>query len=372
MRIRPFLLVIALFAVAPAGARASRLHVLVPAVTAFTGDGTRWVAFEEPGVKGIHVLDTDAGHGATFASPCVLEDKAAAAAGRFLLDCGSEGEEQALLDARSGATTRLPGRTYRWYGVGARYAIGLTRGRCMGLRREEGCLALYDIANGTVDKVAPSIVPDPNRPGAPPVCRGLRHRVSADSAKEVDEGLGPLSPLESDYSYRDGMLVNAEGLGTEEGEPSPVRHLVLIWCDGARRLIATHPDPSDIEVYGFDLVLGARLLSWDTGHGSEDYEQEEVTGPGHGNLRHGVLVSYDLRTGARQVWQLPVLKLRVLRELVEPAELDVRGTFGISTHTAKDIFWLATRRLPCSYGKAGCSVNGPVISSLYVARVSLG
>ena len=168
------------------------------------------------------------------------------------------------------------------------------------------------------------------------------------------------------------MLVNAEGLGTEEGEPSPVRHLVLIWCDGARRLIATHPDPADIEPYGFDLVLGAGLLSWDTGHGSEDYEQEEVTGPGHGNLRHGVLVSYDLRSAARQVWQLPVLKLRVLREGIEPAELDVRGTFGVSTHTAKDIFWLATRRLPCSEGKTGCDVNGPVISSLYVARVPRG
>ena len=369
---RPLLLVIALLAAAPAGARASRLHVLVPAVTTFTGDGARWVAFEEPRVKGIHVLDTDTGHGATFASPCVLEDKAAAAAGRFLLECGVEEEEQALLDARSGATIRLPGGTYRWYGVGARYVIGLTRGRCRGVRREEGCLALYDIADGTVDKVAPSIVPDPNRPGAPPVCRRLRRRVSADSAKEVSEGLGPLSTLESDFSYRDGLLADVEGLDTEEGEPSPVRHLVLRWCDGARRLIDTHPDPADIEIYGFDLVLGAGLLSWDTGHGSEEYEQEEVTGPGHGNLRHGVLVSYDLRTQARQVWQLPVLKLRVLREQIEPAELDIRGTFGVSTHTAKDIFWLATRRLPCSFGKAGCSVNGPVISSLYVARVSHG
>ncbi len=369
---RRLLLVIALFAVAPPAARASRLHVLVPAATTFTSDGTRWVAFEEPGVKGIHVLDTDTGHGVTFASPCVLEDKAAAAAGHFLLDCGSEEEEQALLDARSGATTRLPKRTYRWYGVGARYAIGLTRGRCRGLRREEGCLALYDIADGRIDKVAPSIVPDPNRPGAPPVCRRLRRRISADSAKEVSEGLGPLSPLESDYSYRDGMLADVEGLGTEEGEPSPVRHLVLSWCDGARRLIDTHPDPADVEIYGFDLVLGAGLLSWDTGHSSEGYEQEEATGLGHANLRHGVLVSYDLRTGARQVWQLPVLNLRVLREQIEPAELDVRGTFGLSTHTAKDIFWLATRRLPCSFGRTGCSVNGPVISSVYVARVSQG
>lgn len=40
-----------------------------------------------------------------------------------------------------------------------------------------------------------------------------------------------------------------------------------------------------------------------------------------------------------------VLKLRVLRD-VEPTELDVRGTFGVSTHTAKDVFWLATGSSP--------------------------
>src|SRR2546422_988768 len=71
----------------PVKAEGSPLRRIVSNIDAFTSDGTRYVAWEVPGQKPIFVLDTRTGRRQAIDSPCRLEDKAAAAAGRFLLQC---------------------------------------------------------------------------------------------------------------------------------------------------------------------------------------------------------------------------------------------------------------------------------------------
>ena len=320
----------------PPSAVASKLRLLAPSVTSFASDGTSYVAWQVPGEKSISVLDTRNGHRDQVEAPCPLADNAPAAAGRFLLECGEE--EEALLDVRTGATTMLPKpppHPYarfgpNWTGVGSRYVIGEggTSGRCRKRHSNEGCLVLYNIASRAVTEVAESLVPDPDRPGAPPLCPTLRSRVLKLSKAEILERMGPLTPLQSDFGYTEGVVVEPEGL-IKRAIAEPLKRLLVISCDGATRLVPTrsegrwNPD-GDVS----DLVLSDGLLTWDTGHSSNEYYEE----PGL-SLRHGTLVSYTLHTRDRQSWALPVLPLTVTENGTQNVRRRVSGVFGYSTHT---------------------------------------
>ena len=199
----------------PTSANASGLRRVVANADAFASDGTRYVAWDVVGPRPeTVVLDTSTGHMRKIGGVCGLEDRAPAAAARFLLDCGHE--QQALLDVKTGKTTLLPKPPPHeygeygpiWTGVGLHYVIGKAglHSRCHRPKRHESCTALYDIATGTMSKVPESRVPDPDSPGASPLCRALRSSVFSRSQFETLEGLGPLAPLTAGFGYREGPL----------------------------------------------------------------------------------------------------------------------------------------------------------------------
>jgi hypothetical protein len=355
-------------------AEASKLRRLVPNVVAFASDGTRYIAWEVLRQKPIFVFDTRTNRIRAFMSPCGLKDRAPAAAGRFLLECGLE-EEEALLDARTGVTTRLPTAPPHpyadygpiWEGVGSRYVIGKggTSGRCPNRGRNEECLALYDIATRKVTEVRESQVPDPNRAGAPPLCRGLRNRVRK-AFNPAFEGLGPLTPLEEAYySYSDGLFAEPEGY-VQEREPDLVRNFVLIPCEGPSTLVPVHSERFNLEPL-LSPDLNGDLLTWSTGHPTSAYEAEEIAGPGHGNLRHGILGSYNLRTHKRQLWMLPLLRLHVTRYLSGRGDANVVGTFGFSAHTDYAAFWIAAHDASCTESET-CPLENEVFA-IYEAHL---
>jgi hypothetical protein len=372
----PLLVVaVASLGVLPSAAVGSPFRQLASTVTAFASDGTRYVAWEAPGEKHIFILDTRTGHRSLVSSPCGLVDKAPAAAGRFLLECGLQ--EEALLDARTGITRMLPaapphsapGYGPIWTGVGSRYVIGEggDSERCRKHRRHEGCLALYDIATSAISEVAESDLPDPDRPGARAVCRALQSRVSKVIRAQTLEGLGPLSPLQSDFGYSDGLLAEPEGLDRNEFA-EPVRHLLIVPCHGRTMLVPAHAERGNLEPYGWDLQFAGGLLTWDTGHLIGSYNQEEESGTRGADLRHGILGSYDLHVHRSEIWRLPVLALHGTRELVSPSKVVVKGTFGYSAHTDQDVFWIAARSFSCVFGEGGCAPEHEVFA-IYAARL---
>jgi hypothetical protein len=192
----------AAFVLVSAGAaKASGLRPVATRVSTLATDEQRYVAWESPGKRSIVVLDTKTGRRRRLDVRCPLMGGAPAAEGRFLLECGSG--ETALLDVRSGVAVSLPSLAAPsygepgWTGAGARYVVGKGANGpgCRKLKRHEGCLALYEIATGRVSEVAETLSPDPDRPGAPPLCPALRRRVF-----EFGESEDPKARVRSPHS----------------------------------------------------------------------------------------------------------------------------------------------------------------------------
>jgi hypothetical protein len=314
--------------------------------TAFATDGTRFAAWERRGRTGIVVLDTRTGHPREINDGCGLESEGRA--GRFLVGCSSQ--QQALLNARTGGLRLLPKpppHSYGEYGpiweaVGLRYVMGDAglHARCHRTQRHEGCTVLLDLATGAMSKFPESQVRDIDRPGAPLVCPALRRKLF----------LWEKSDFAEEFSYAGGLLAEPERFGE-----APVRHVRIDGCHGDPLLLPTSPLP-------LNLQLAGGLLTWDTGHWASEFENGLVEGPRAGReLRHGTLFSYNLHTGRRRTWALPLLPLHVLgREFSS-----ISGVFGYSAHTDYNVFWVATQSIDCGGEKGLCSAGEP--SAIYVA-----
>lgn len=327
-------------------AAAAKLHRVATDTTSYASDGTRYVAWEVHAHHGISVLDTGTRRRIEVSSRCGLEDGAPAAADRFLLGCAAE--EQALLDVQTGVVIPLPKPPPHligeygpiWTGVGLRYVIGKAglHARCQRPKRHESCTALYDIATGVMSEVPESGVPDPDRRGAPPLCRALRRKVFRRSKLETLEGMGPLGPLQSGFSYRNGLFAKPEQIGE-----APVRNVRIVRCHGAPTVLSIRREPPNPEPFPSDLQLGGGFLTWDTGHPSAAFDEEVMEGPRAG-LRRGTLTSYDLRTRRLRSWRLPAMRLEL--HGLDPREWPV-GVFGYSAHTHYAAFWIAAQDVNC-------------------------
>jgi hypothetical protein len=231
-----------------------------------------------------------------------------AASGRFLLGCGAT---QALLAVPADRVAPLPMGAFAttWLAVGALYVEGRTGPEACGkaageLRHGRFCIALYDIATGAVSYRPESQVPDIDRVGAPTVCTLLRKPFVAEvPAPRFAYGLGYLA-----------MSAGAAGA------------VALERCDCQRRVLRASGDPEN-----FDLRGG--LLSWDSGHlGGEP--------PEPGEARSGTLWTYQLSSERRRHWTLP--RVTLVGEAPVPGVPEV---LGYSTHTARAVFWIATRSI---------------------------
>jgi hypothetical protein len=339
-------LVFAVLLVLSGASQASKWHRLAPTVVAFTTDGERYAAWQESGEGPIMILDTVDWRVSRLNVPgCELANQEwhpalslPAARGRFLLGCGRPHNDCAdgLLDGRSGTLLALPrvdcfGPV--WQAVGSHYVVGEDRAskcRQSAHERREGqaCLALYNLATGTVTDRPQSQVGDLDQPGAPLVCPALRKRV--------------ISAIEHEYRpsavYKDGVLA-------EPDAPLP-----LYRCHGRRTLLAPG---------GEDTELGGGLLSWDTG--SSDYTAAEDALPENtpAHPPGGRLFTYDLSTRRRHSFPLP----RVAVPL-GPRERPLVGVFGYSNHTAHAVFWIAATKI--AYGEAFPTVAGHAV---YAAKL---
>jgi hypothetical protein len=250
-----------------------------------------------------------------------------------------------------------------WAGVGARYVIGKAglHARCHRAKRHESCTALYDIATHRITEIPESLVPDPNLPGAPPLCHALRSTVFMRSNFEALEGsLGPLSPLMSGFSYSHNVLALAE-----IGE-SPGTNILIYRCDGSRSVLRVGREGPIRNPFSWNLQVGAGIVTWDTGHEGlaldAELEPESV-------FRLGTLTAYTVKTRRRRTWHLPIVSVKVVEPPsngLHPSHI-VRGTFGYSAHTAYDIFWRAEGRVFRTCGEV-CSVESQV-SYLYAAKL---
>jgi hypothetical protein len=358
-------------------AGASRLRLVAPRVSSFASDDARYLAWEVPGRPGVTALDMRTGERRTFSAPCPLMEGdpgpenggAPAAAGRFLLECGEE--SRALLDVRTGDTTTLPslapdpyyGYGPIWAAVGSRYVTGSagTSGRCPNRRPHEGCEALYAIGTGKVTDVAQRLVPDPNRPGAPPLCHALRAKAFVLSKHEFQ----PDVLAATYFGYGEGELVYPEGL-LREDIAEPLEHLHLDRCHGASSLIPTHSvSGTDRDGNVLNIVLADGLVTWDTASFSEDYAEEpEQSAAVFGKA---AVVAYDLRTGVRRSWSPPALRLTVT-EVGTGRLTRETGIFGYAAHTASDVVWVAERGDTRSCAEKGCSTTVKD-SAIYVAPI---
>jgi hypothetical protein len=380
---------------------ASRLHPIATGVIAFSSDGTRYVAWEGQAKDTIFMLDTRTGRRKTINAPCPLDDKAPAAAGRFLLGCSTATEEHALLlDARTMRTTVLPGASYLsdglhgavWHGVGRYYVIGSTgvHARCDRLRRHEDCVALFDIATGVMSEVPEWRVPDVDRTGAPPLCHALRENVRHMSQGEFVSDWGPLIPLGSYFSYRDGLVARPEGLLKRE-IPNFVKHLIIERCHGPSILVPAHSERRQPHS-AWHLELSGGTLTWDTAPNDiwavslwEEEEEarlgrelESTKHPAKRSMDPGTLIRYNLHTHESTTWPLPVVKLHLTVEFFRPLSRHVSGIFGYSAHTDYEVFWIATTSLSCPASgdsSGGLSEEhcddeaGHIVSSIYGARL---
>jgi hypothetical protein len=336
----------------------------------FASDGSRYAAWEVRGRATIYILDTRSGRTSKVQANCSLDSGAPAGAGRFLAWCS--GSEQKLLDARTGAFLPLPKPPPHeygsygpiWTGVGLRYVVGSagSNGQCLKAKRHESCTALYDIARGTMSEVAESQMPDPDLPGAPPLCRALRRKVYLRTKFELLEGSGPLGPLGGGFSFRSGLFAHLEQIGE-----APVRHIRLERCHGSVTVVPVRPEPRerDFEAHAFNVEIGGGFLTWDTGNDSSSFDQEEEYGPrASGGLSRGTLSVYNLRTRQLHRWKLPNLRL-------EPKGLDRKplpvGVFGYSAHTGYMGFWIAARSVNCENEKGLCGDTDS--SDIYAAKL---
>jgi hypothetical protein len=336
----------------------------------FASDGSRYAVWEVRGRARIFILDTRSGRTSELQATCSLDSGAPAAAGRFLASC--EGSEQELLDARTGAFLSLPKPPRHeygsygpiWTGVGLRYVVGSagSNGQCLKAKRHESCTALYDIATGRVSEVAESQMPDPDLPGAPPLCRALRRKVYLRTKFELLEGSGPLGPLGGGFSFRSGLFAHLEQIGE-----APVRHIRIERCHGRATVVPVRRERGerDFEAHPFNVEIGGGYLTWDTGNQSSSFEQEEEYGPhATGGLSRGTLTVYNLRTRQLHSWKLRKLRL-------EPKGLDRKplpvGVFGYSAHTGYMAFWIAARSINCENEKGLCGDTDS--SDIYAAKL---
>jgi hypothetical protein len=343
---------------AAANAHASPLRRIATNIGPFASDGARyvaWEAFMAGSLAGgqIEVLDTRTARKHTVSTRCGLEGGAPAAAGLFLVSCGHE--EQGLLNVRTGVVRSLPPPPPHlygeygpvWTGVGRRYLVGKggLHARCHRPSRHERCTALYDIATAAVREVPESTVPDPDRPGAPPLCGALRRKIFLRSELEALEGLGPLAPLGSGFSYRDGVVAHPEEIGED-----PVRHMRVERCNRSSVSLPAHQERGRGEAFPWNVELGGGLLTWDTGHTTGSWQDELVEGRQAG-LRDGTLDTYRLAANQLHAWRLPPLRLRVLGRARDEWPI---GVFGYSAHTANTVFWIAAEDLNCEGEKGIC------------------
>lgn len=270
-------------------------------VDAFASDGVEYAAWQVGPHKPIVVLNTRSGKRRENAPHgCELQQQAngggtegTGAAGRFLLFC-KKGE--ALLDARTGKTVKLPavepdGAEYNWFSVGTRYVVG----------RE----VVYEIASGKVIEFAhASERADPNAPGA-------SMNALCPTVRSLAERYQPVIP-ERAFAYTRSLFARQLG---EHGNAQLDR------CHGNPKILRTGRDES----YAKDFDLRGGVLSWDTG--LEESRSAKVY--------RGSLYAYGLASHKRHRWALPITPG------VQEEYASERGTFGYSTHTANTVFWLA-------------------------------
>jgi hypothetical protein len=311
---------------------ADAFRPIVASTVSFSSDGIRFVAWEVQNGGPLVVMDADTGRRREVEPPtgCDLAGEEGrgklgrpAAAGRFLLKCGTR---DALLDARTAAVKLLPSDARAdvgWYAVGQRYVEGLAnQGSCAQSRAEitEGtfCLALYSMNTGRVGFRPQSRLPDLDGSGAPPICRALRSRIVAQHA-----GVG-----ERLFTYGDEYFAHQ---GARRGAVRVDR------CHGRSIVLHSSGEPVDFDVRG-------GLLTWDTGHEASNYFDESG----------GTLTAYSLSSGRRRHWNLPRQALDI------GIGQRATGVFGYATHTASRVFWIASRSLSCGTGE--CRVE---TSSVY-------
>lgn len=308
-----------------AATHAARLRLLAAKVTAFSSDGTRYVAWQTaPG--SVVVFDTRTGRRADIAIPggCALQDqernedhRPPAAAGRFLLACPAGGLGRALLDAHTHGVTTLP-TSGLWEAVGSAYVEGDAGNECSQTAREarQPCIALYDIATGVVSTRPQSQLGDVNRRGAPRICARVRDRVLAERAHEAREEL---------FVYGEGVFVRSRD----------AQGVDILGCRGQARILHASGQLENLQ-------LGGGILTWDTGNPGSVYKQPGV------DTRSGMLWSYEFSNGRRQYLKLPRLPV------VGGEEGPTVGILGYSAHADHMAFWIAAHTVEPS--KVGAAV----------------
>jgi hypothetical protein len=309
-------------------------------VVGFASDGSRYAAWQVSKGSAVVVLDTDTGRKAAIAIPmgCELPHEESkngkhAAGGRFLLSCI---DVSRILDVRTRTIAVLPEPIgpfdVGWDAIGLRYVEGTADPHTCSqsrIEREHGapCMALYDLATGTISYRPQSHVADLDRPA--PVCERLRQKLTAERGSGASEG---------QFAYSDGVFA----------EPDPHGHGVEVSrCRGRPVVLHSGGEPRDLE-------LGAGLLTWDTGSPGSTYNQDVPEGPGYGELW-----TYALATGRRRHLALPNLRVAIIGE-AKP----IVGVFGYSAHTRRTAFWIAAHTL--QLGQTGANLE---TSSVYASRL---
>jgi hypothetical protein len=163
------------------------------------------------------------------------------------------------------------------------------------------------LASSQVSYRPPSLWPDIDQAGAPPICRRLRAKVIAEER---------IGGTEREFDYNAGWFARLA---------KHRRYIEMNRCNGRRTLLAANSDESE----DFDLRSG--WLTWDTGHPSGELELE-----GEGT-NTGSLTAYDLSSHRLKTWRLPRLPVRETDR-----RFSVVSVLGYSTHTSNMVFWIAT------------------------------
>ena len=318
-------------------AQASWLRVRVPSVVSFASDGSRYAAWQVRAGAPIVVLDTDTGAQHAIPNPgCNLENEEehsrvadrVAAAGEFLLSCVRDGGPAALLNVRTGTSSRLPAESLssEWNVLGSRYVEGYTQeDKCKHstaeLKAEQtGCIMLFQIATGAVSYRPQRQVVNLDKQGAPQECPAVQKRAGVARKN----GLGG--------AYGDGVLA-IEG-SRHNGDVEIVR------CHGYPAILPGIGGPGNFSI-------GGGLLTWDDGLNPTTF----------GNPRQTrTLTSYRLANGKRRSWALPFVSPSGQEEPSPPEP------YGYSAHTANTVFWVAPRALE-SVGTATAIVTRSAVDA---------
>jgi hypothetical protein len=324
----PIAIVAAVATSAASAAPTPSVRRIVASSVSFASDGSRYVAWQTRRPGPITVLDTLHGARHTIPAPsgCELasqaedgEPETVAATGRFLLVCGPNHLQQAVLDARTSVSTGLPGGAYfSWSRLGSAFAEGQAVGPdCAQAGREPAeCVALYSLSTGAVSARQASPAFDLDQSGPKSVCSRLNRAA-------IQARVNP-----SFHGYRDGLAARDARDGHD---------VSLERCNGSTRTIRNSGVPRDFDLRG-------AVITWDTANGTEaraEYSPANARGAQHlkRSLFAAELTGYDLRTHARHVWKLPRLPVSGGETEVPPS------IWGFSTHTATMVFWIATRTL---------------------------